>query len=583
MAGRIPQYFIDDLLSRVDIVDVVDQYVPLKKAGKNHKACCPFHDEKSPSFTVSEEKQFFHCFGCGANGSAIGFLMDYLHISFVEAIEELASRQGLEIPREEGYAPAQQNNLSELYEVMEMVFRLYQKHLREHPDKALAVDYLKQRGISGQIAKDYELGFSPEGWSTVINELGGSEEALQRLEQIGVILPSDRGGFYDRFRERIMYPIRDQRGRAIGLGGRVVGDGTPKYLNSPETPLFHKGKELYGLFQAKKHLKDADTIFVVEGYMDVIALAQFEVCNAVATLGTAATREHMEKLFRLTDKITFCFDGDKAGRQAAWRAMETALPLVNDRYSIAFMFMPDGEDPDSFVREHGKSGFTSSDLRVPLSEYLLEILAEGLSPESPEDKAKLKHKAEPFMQKLQESTFRELMADSLAKLCGVDARVFKLNETTTTSTQYVHQTQSPGSRGNMLREVIRILLRHPSFAVELDLAYIKQAILVNGATFLHELIELIQSQPNITYAGIIEHWRGSKYEPRLRDLAPTDSEYGDEDSLLNEQEQLLGVFNDAIAKLEQASEKQYINETDMSDDAKQKVRERMEQLKSTKK
>lgn len=586
MAGRIPQYFIDDLLSRVDIVDVVDQYVPLKKAGKNHKACCPFHDEKSPSFTVSEEKQFFHCFGCGANGSAIGFLMDYLHISFVEAIEELASRQGLEIPREEGYSPSQQDNLSELSEVMEMVFRLYQKHLREHPDKELAVDYLnKQRGISGETAKEYELGFSPKGWDTLIKTLGGSEESLKRLEKIGVILPSDRGGFYDRFRERIMYPIRDQRGRAIGLGGRVVGDGTPKYLNSPETPLFHKGKELYGLFQAKKHIKNTDTIYVVEGYMDVIALAEKGVRNAVATLGTAPTKEHMEKLFRIIGNITFCFDGDSAGRGAAKRAMEIALPLINDTKTISFMFMPEGEDPDSLVNQSGgKEIFTKGKLQKPLMEYILEVVSDGQPLDLPENRAKVTTLAKPIFEELQDSNFRQMLAEEMAIKCDVDEETFGGVARKNHTKKLIKQVASPGSRGNMLRTAIRILLRQPKFALELNVSETKQTILVNGADFLYELIELIHLNPNISFAGIIEHWRGSKYEKRLIELSPTDSEYGGEDSLLNEQNQLKEEFDDAIQKLKEASERYYIKEVgEMSDDAKQKVRQRMEQLKSIKK
>ncbi|HKK16132.1 MAG TPA: DNA primase, partial [Gammaproteobacteria bacterium] len=302
MAGLIPQQFIDDLLTRIDIIDVIDGYVPLRKAGRNHIARCPFHDEKTPSFTVSQEKQFYHCFGCGANGTAIGFLMEYAGMDFVEAVEELAGRAGLEVPREGGQ-PSRDSGVTELYELMEMVVRYYCRQLREHPEAQRAVDYLKERGLTGQLARDFELGFAPAGWDNLVNELGGSDAALQRLAKTGMIIQRENGGYYDRFRDRIMFPIRDQRGRAIGMGGRVLGDGTPKYLNSPETPIFHKGRELYGLYQVRHKQKSIEQLFVVEGYMDVLALSQHGIGNCVATLGTAVTQDHMERLFKVCNLI----------------------------------------------------------------------------------------------------------------------------------------------------------------------------------------------------------------------------------------------------------------------------------------
>ena len=299
MSGRIPQHFIDDLLARIDIVDVIDGYVPLRKAGRNHQALCPFHDEKTPSFTVSQDKQFYHCFGCGANGTAITFLMEYSHLDFVEAVEELAARAGLEVPREGGGpVRARDDGLTELYELMELVVDFYRRQLREHPDAKRAVDYLKQRGITGEIAAEYELGYAPSGWDNLLRQLGQSDGAQQRLARIGMTIKRDGGGYYDRFRDRIMFPIRDQRGRVIAFGGRILDEGTPKYLNSPETPIFHKGRELYGLYQARRRQKDIERLYVVEGYMDVLAMAQYGVVNTVATLGTAVTKDHIEKLCR---------------------------------------------------------------------------------------------------------------------------------------------------------------------------------------------------------------------------------------------------------------------------------------------
>jgi DNA primase len=417
MAGRIPQHFIDELLARIDIVDIIDAYVPLKKAGRNHQACCPFHDEKTPSFTVSQPKQFYHCFGCGANGTAISFLMEYLHMGFIEAIEDLASRAGLEIPRDTVQTSNTNNQSSELYELMEIVTGYYSKQLRNHPQAETVITYLKNRGISGEIAAEYELGFAPPGWDNLLSELGGSDESQKRLLKIGAIIENDRGGYYDRFRDRLTFPIRDQRGRAIGMGGRVLGDDKPKYLNSPETPIFHKGRELYGLFQARKTLKEVDSLFVVEGYMDVIALAQFGIRNAVASLGTAATPEHMEKMFRITNKIVFCFDGDEAGNKAAWRGLENSLPLLKDDKQVYFMFLPAGEDPDTFVQNKGKEAFLDANLQTPLSEYLFDYLGKGMNLESLEDQASMAKVTLPYVGKL--STAPALTSGLLRKLSGI--------------------------------------------------------------------------------------------------------------------------------------------------------------------
>ncbi|MFM1892488.1 MAG: hypothetical protein RLZ44_1565, partial [Pseudomonadota bacterium] len=357
MAGKIPQRFIDDLIARVDIVDVINQRVPLKKAGHEYKACCPFHDEKTPSFTVSPTKQFYHCFGCGAHGTAIGFLMDYDRLSYPEAIEALADDLGLEVPHEAGVERGP--DLSPLYEILEQAARFYAWQLRRHPDSARAVEYLRQRGVSGEIAADFRIGFAPPGWDNLLRELGGDARAVDSLRGAGLISEPEDGKRYDRLRDRIVFPILDARGRVVGFGGRVLGAGEPKYLNSPETPVFHKGRELYGLYQAKQAVKQLERLLVVEGYMDVVALAQFGIRYAVATLGTATTAEHLEKLFRSVPEVVFCFDGDRAGRDAAWKALETALPLLREGRQARFLFLPEGEDPDTLVRREGAAAFAA--------------------------------------------------------------------------------------------------------------------------------------------------------------------------------------------------------------------------------
>ena len=417
MSGRIPQHFIDDLLARTDIVDVIDGYVPLRKAGRNHQALCPFHDEKTPSFTVSQDKQFYHCFGCGANGTAITFLMEYSHLDFVAAVEELAARAGLEVPREGGDpGRARDDGLTELYELMELVVDFYRRQLREHPDAKRAVAYLKQRGITGEIAAEYELGYAPPGWDNLLRQLGQSEEAQQRLARIGMSIKRDGGGYYDRFRDRIMFPIRDQRGRAIAFGGRVLEEGTPKYLNSPETPIFHKGRELYGLYQARHQRKDLERLYVVEGYMDVLAMAQYGVVNTVATLGTAATKDHIEKLFRSTGRIVFCFDGDAAGRKAAWRALEEALPALREGRQAYFLFMPEGEDPDTYIRRNGREAMEDPAVAMPLSDYLINTLKADNDLATREGRSRLLDQALPYLSRMPPGTLRQMLLRDIAGL-----------------------------------------------------------------------------------------------------------------------------------------------------------------------
>ena len=381
MAGLIPQSFIDDLINRLDIVDVVSSRVQLKKTGKNYSACCPFHKEKTPSFTVSPDKQFYYCFGCGAGGNALGFVMDHDNLDFPQAVEELARAAGMEVPREQGRRdnkPRQPTD-SPLYPLLDAASEFYRQALRSHPTRKAAVDYLKGRGLSGEIARDFCLGFAPPGWDNLLKHLGA--DALQQKVMIdaGLLIENaESGKRYDRFRDRVMFPIRDSRGRIIAFGGRVLGDDKPKYLNSPETPVFHKGQELYGLYEARKHNRNLDEIIVVEGYMDVIALAQQGLRNAVATLGTATSEEHLKRLFRVVPSVLFCFDGDQAGRKAAWRALESALPNLQDGRRARFLFLPEGEDPDSLVRAEGTDAFMAriNQHAQPLADYFFEQLAQ---------------------------------------------------------------------------------------------------------------------------------------------------------------------------------------------------------------
>jgi len=426
MAGLIPQSFIDDLLNRTDIVDVVSSRLQLKKTGKNFSACCPFHKEKTPSFSVSPDKQFYYCFGCGAGGNALGFIMDHDNLDFPQAVEELAKAAGMEVPREQsskGQKPRQPVD-SPLYPLLTAAAEFYRQALKSHPTRRSAVDYLKGRGLSGEIARDFGLGFAPPGWDNLYKHL--SSDTLQQKAMIdaGLLIENaETGKRYDRFRDRVMFPIRDSRGRVIAFGGRVLGDDKPKYLNSPETPVFHKGQELYGLFEARKFNRNLDEIIVVEGYMDVIALAQQGLRNAVATLGTATSEEHMKRLFRVVPNVLFCFDGDQAGRNAAWRALEATLSSLQDGRRARFLFLPEGEDPDTLVRSEGTDAFKAriNQHAQPLADYFFEQLTKEADPRSLEGKAHMATLAAPLIDKVPGANLRILMRQRLSEITGLSS------------------------------------------------------------------------------------------------------------------------------------------------------------------
>lgn len=421
--GRIPEGFIDDVLQRADIVDLIDSRVKLKKAGKNYSACCPFHREKTPSFTVSREKQFYYCFGCGASGNALSFLMEYEHKGFLDALKDLAGRVGLEVPDTRDPDAPPRESQQHLYDMLEKAAGWFEQQLRQHPDKQKAVGYFKKRGLTGQIAKHYRLGYAPPGWDNLIGALGRDEESRKSLLTTGLVIQREESNrSYDAMRDRVIFPIRDFRGRVIAFGGRVLTDEKPKYLNSPESPVFHKGQELYGLYEAKVAPGKLERVIVVEGYMDVVALAQYGISYAVATLGTATSTTHIERLFRLVPEIVFCFDGDAAGLKAAWRALESALPALVDGKGASFLFLPAGEDPDSLVRKEGKDRFVDRMVNEaePLSDFLFRHLAEDLKMDSHEGRTRLAMLAKPLVATLPDGLYREMLLGRLAEITGLE-------------------------------------------------------------------------------------------------------------------------------------------------------------------
>ena len=569
--ARIPQKFIDDLLDRVDIVEVIDRRVKLKKTGKNFSACCPFHDEKTPSFSVNPGKQFYYCFGCGAGGNALGFLMDYERLEFPEAVESLAQTVGLQVPKEElrpGQTPPQDTNRP-ILEQLEQAARFYEHSLRKHSEAKRAVAYLKGRGLSGEIARAFRVGFAPPGWDNLLQTADNDAQQIKRLTNGGMLVTNDRGRTYDRFRDRIVFPILDARGRVIAFGGRVLGDDKPKYLNSPETPVFHKSRELYGLYQARKSERSLNRIVVVEGYMDVIALAQFGIGYAVATLGTATSEAHMERLFRHVPEVVFCFDGDEAGRKAAFRALESTLPVMQDGRQARFLFLPDGEDPDSLVRARGADHlehlFASA---TPLENFLFDWVAQDLDITTLDGRARFSKQAAPYVHLIPEGVFKTLMYQSLADRTGIDidslkrlqapapdrqtgqSGNFASGEAASAESQHdenyghppddhesvppdmevdaynasematlanEHDSLTPSS-GNTTHRLLGLLVLNPQVASTLDSTLIPSEER-RDIVLLGDVIESINSQPDISTASLLGFWHGTPEGQLLNDLA----------------------------------------------------------------
>lgn len=578
MAGKIPQHFIDDLLARADVVELIDSRVKLRKTGKNYSACCPFHDEKTPSFTVSPDKQFYYCFGCGASGTALGFLMEYDRLGFPEAVEKLAGSLGLEVPREQ-LAPGVEKRRQEsqsLYQLTEKADDYYRQQLRAHPAAGPAIAYLRNRGLSGEIARDFGIGLAPPGWDNLLNELGDTAQKADQLEQAGLAIRrgdsdgntstttgSGRRHHYDRFRNRIMFPIRDRRGRTIAFGGRVLGDDKPKYLNSPETPIFHKGRELYGLWEARQANRELKRLIVVEGYMDVVALAQFGIRCAVATLGTACGEDHIQLAFRHTAELVFCFDGDQAGRTAARRALEAALPHMQDGRSLRFLLLPEGEDPDTLVRQLGGERFEQilEEQARPLEDFLFDLLGEDINLQTMDGRARLSKAAAPLLDLLPDGVYRQLMFQQLAARTGLDKEtlqeVIGAEKAKARAAQAALQPPAPRPpqaeaapepgeipppddpllpdfeaaapgyepdrhgappaeqprRGQYRlpaeRMLIALVLHHPELAAQIGDPEPYRTSGDPDLQLFGRLVEVIQSRPGLTMFQLFGHWRGN--------------------------------------------------------------------------
>lgn len=570
--ARIPQQFIDELLTRIDIIDVIDKVVPLKKKGANYSARCPFHNEKTPSFTVSQPKQFYYCFGCGASGNALGFLVEHDHLNFVEAIKMLAGQVGMEVPTDQ--QDDHSNERRKYYNIMEQANDFYQQQLREDSHAPCAIDYLKQRGLTGTIAKQFQLGYAPAGWENLRKHL--SHESEHDLLACGLLIKNDKGRVYDRFRERIMFPIRDRQGRTIGFGGRVLGDDTPKYLNSPETVIFHKGSELYGLYEAKKTNRQLEQIIVVEGYMDVIALAQHGISNAVATLGTATTKQNAERLFRYSDNIIFSFDGDKAGRSAAWRAMENILPLLEDGLNIRFLFLAEGEDPDSLIRTDGKQGFKNAiDTSLSCADFLLKQLGQEIDLTSVEGRSRLGMLAKPYLQQIPGKIFQQLMLEELAKRSNMDPNQLRdLLGLPAISKSRIKpmKTSNRHSPVSPMQQAISLILQQPNLVKNLNDIQQYQNLSIAGAPLLNQLLDKCHHNDHLTTGSLLSHWPDEKTQKLFaklatRELLIPENHYADElTSLLDklhtlDKEQKIANWQQKMETGQLTDEEKYLYQT----------------------
>jgi len=547
MAGRIPQNFIDELLDRTDIVELIGARVHLRKSGRNYTGLCPFHQEKTPSFSVSPDKQFFYCFGCGAGGNAVGFMMDHEHLDFRSAVEELAKRAGLQVPQEASGDPEQHHRQTTLLQQLQRAQHYYQQQLREHPQRNRAVAYLKQRGVTGEIAKLFAIGYAPPGWDNLGAALSQSDSDQQQLIDAGLLVQKERQPTgeqketYDRFRDRIIFPIRDSRGRTIAFGGRVLGDDKPKYLNSPESSVFSKGRELYGLYEARQNSNRLTRFIIVEGYMDVVALAQHEIFNAVATLGTATSQEHLKKLFRMVPEVVFCFDGDQAGRKAAERAQDIALATLKDGYQVRFMFLPQGEDPDTLVRQEGRDAFLRrADQATPLTDFFFDSLKRQVDTSSMDGKARLSQLALQKLRPMANGVLRQLMLEQLAQLTQLSVerlQAFAAPDNTSSDGYGADSTTRQPTPGRPSRPPRRqypahnpvlspaeratlLLLHHPEFVTQIQPSEQQLAASdARGIELLIAVIQLLRENPRLNPGGILGHWQGAQDQSKREQIA----------------------------------------------------------------
>jgi DNA primase len=545
----IPPEFIDDVLARTDVVEIIEPRVTLKKSGQNYTGLCPFHNEKSPSFSVSQDKQFYYCFGCQASGSALKFLMEFDRMDFVAAVEYLAQRAGMEVPKEGNSDPERSQKLKTLYEVLEQSAGFYQSQLRQHESKSRAVDYLKGRGVSGEVARDYGIGFAPPGWDNLLRKQGVTNADRQLLIDAGMVTENaEESKTYDRFRDRIMFPIRDLRGRTIAFGGRVLDDSKPKYLNSPETPVFHKSRELYGLYEARKKIRRLQKFVVVEGYMDVVALAQHGIAYSVATLGTATSTEHIRRMFKMVPQVVFCFDGDNAGRNAAWKALQMTLPAMEDGCSAKFLFVPDGDDPDSLIRREGQEKFEKRMSKAPgLADFFFQKLEEELDMGSIEGKAALSKLAVPLLSEVPEGVFRQLMIDELSARSGLEAErligASGLKEPKARLEPILNQqliAQRTLKQSKLSEYALRILVRHPHTA---NLPNDDDLAKLEGVANWQLMLEILRWARGRETSPVLllSHFQDSAYFEYLRELA-------EQDPMLT-QGQLSDEFLDTLRKM----------------------------------
>jgi DNA primase len=571
----IPQSFIDELIARADIVEVIGSRVQLKKAGREYKACCPFHNEKSASFWVSPEKQFYHCFGCGAHGTVLRFLMEHDHMAFPEAVEELATRLGLDVPHEASNDPASPRRIDEpLYDVMGRVARFYVEMLARDER---AQQYVARRGLDRQTVEKFGIGYAPNSWNEVLRRFGGTDVARRALLDLGLIIERDRGQLrdgerhYDRFRDRIMFPIRDGRGRIIAFGGRILDQGEPKYLNSPETVLFHKGRELYALYETRRSRSNLKRLLIVEGYMDAVRLHQYGIDYAVATLGTATTPEHFKRIFRIVSEVVFAFDGDRAGRAAAWRALQHALPEARQGREIRFLFLPDGHDPDSLVGAEGREAFERRlETTLPLSEYLIQELSQQSDLAHADGRARFSESARPLWSKLPEGVYRELMLGRIAEVVGIaPQRLQELwqagktgtpaNPTPPPAQKRVPARNVSAGRGSLVRQAVLQLVSYPAIALEVgepERAAL-DACEEPGIELLRELIDNLQAQPARTSAQVIERWADRPGGEALQKLLQREHIVADAVAAAGELHAALGKLADRVVarRLEALEEK----------------------------
>ena len=524
MAGRVPRAFIDDLLNRIDIVEVIDARVPLKKKGKEYWACCPFHNEKSSSFSVSQNKQFYHCFGCQQHGNAISFLMDYDHMEFVESIEALAQMIGVDVPYEKGQAQAQPVKGSEsIFSTLQQCSDFYLAQLKQHAE---AIEYLKQRGISGETARDFAIGYAPPGWNNLTGE-------PKTLTEAGMLIEKDNGQHYDRFRRRMMFPIRDRRGRTIAFGGRVINaEDNPKYLNSPESPVFHKGDEIYGLYELKKAVSLIDQIFITEGYMDVIALAEHGVKTAVATLGTAINNAQIEKLFRSCKTLVFCFDGDVAGRKAAWRSLEQCLVSLKEGRLARFLFLPDGHDPDTYIQQHGQQGFQNQiDNAATLTEFLFETLLAQCNVKSLEGRSQFLDRLRPYFTQIPLQSLKDQILGEVERQLAVklDNRLLEIlgHEKPTPE----RSLKLPDQHWTPTRLAINLLLQKPSLADNTGAHHELAETDIPGIDLFLQLLDHIHEEPGISTQNLLDRFRGNEHETHLYKLAAMQPAMENEESI----------------------------------------------------